>query len=433
MFAAALLLTPLLASAPATGVLARPALVASVEVVEEFWSDGTVKLRYTVDDAGRRHGSYEEFRADGTPQVKARYAKDQLDGAYTSFHANGEKAVSAKYRRGALDGEYVERNEDGEVRVQATYKGGLLHGTRSVESDDGLTSSQTWKEGVLVQMDGFTPFPRSPEELDAGLRAIHAAPWNLDVAPDADPNLARERELGLRRLKAYRFLAGLRHADVVLVDELNELSQMAARLCHAIGRLDHTPDNPGWPEDEYRAGYEGTSHSNLAMSTQGGVARSVDSYMDDSDPSNIDRVGHRRHCLAPALRRTGFGKYGGFSAMWSMDRSGKAGKLDVVAFPSMGYHPVRYFGERHAWSLTVPGSEVGDVKDVVVRVHGLGEHYGPVGEALEIDHLGSVADTLVFRPVLPRFEAGAAYRVEVTGLPGRGKEPLRYLVEFVDL
>ena len=32
----------------------------------ETWPDGTVRVRYEVDESGRRHGAFEEFLADGT-------------------------------------------------------------------------------------------------------------------------------------------------------------------------------------------------------------------------------------------------------------------------------------------------------------------------------------------------------------------------------
>jgi hypothetical protein len=50
-------------------------------------------------------------------------------------------------------------------------------------------------------------------------------------------------------------------------------------------------------DKRYQQGVEGAGHSNLAVS--GAVVDSVDNYMDDSDPGNVGRLGHRRWCLNP--------------------------------------------------------------------------------------------------------------------------------------
>ena len=79
---------------------------------------------------------------------------------------------------------------------------------------------------------------------------------------------------------------------------------------------------------------------------------SVDSYMDDSDPGNIARLGHRRWCLLPELRRTGFGSAGKWSAMWTADHSAPAVKgLKTVKYPPAGFIPADFFDGGHAWSI----------------------------------------------------------------------------------
>src|SRR5262249_50213938 len=92
----------------------------------------------------------------------------------------------------------------------------------------------------------------------------------------------------------------------------------AVQLLAKIGHLDHTPKNPGLPEDEYKLAYKGTSHSNLGQGFRS-LANAVDDWMWDSDGGNIDRVGHRRWCRNPAMQKTGFGGSGKSTAMWAFD------------------------------------------------------------------------------------------------------------------
>src|SRR5438045_1192356 len=78
-----------------------------------------------------------------------------------------------------------------------------------------------------------------------------------------------------------------------------------------LGRLDHDPRNPGLPEDQYQLARKAAGSSNLGWFGKGqsdSLALSVDMFMDDSDETNIDRVGHRRWCLNPAMKKVGFGQ-----------------------------------------------------------------------------------------------------------------------------
>ena len=417
---------------PAPAALRSPA-----ETVEVLWSTGQVRYRYDVDDEGRKHGVYQEFAQDGTQLLRARYKADALDGPYASFHASGERFVSAKYRAGELDGKYTEYDERGETAVKASYKRGLLDGKRTFYVEGKIDGEQKWKQGELQELDGFAPYPRPLAEIAAEQLAFRAqTPPRVELGEDNEDEFLRvERERGLVRLKEYRALMGLRWDDLELDPDMDFHAQWGARLCAAIDRLDHTPANPGWPDDDYRKGYEGTSHSNLA--TVDDAARSIDMYMDDSDPSNIDRIGHRMHCIAGALKKTGFGCFSGYSAMWSMDRGGKPNKLDVAAYPPAGFVPVDRFGGRIAWSLSFdPGfRRVPDVEELKIEVVRLDDRYRPDGAALALDHLARLdGRTLVFRPVGVVVTPGARYRLRIDGLDGgkRG-EPYQALVEFVKL
>lgn len=422
----------------------------------ETWPDGSPRRQWSVDDAGREHGKVEEFAADGTRTLLAFYAHGVLDGDQRQWREDGTRQRFAHYRKGVLDGRYEEfdaenrsvlqgvykdgeRNgtwtevEGGGRRVRtASFRAGVLHGTRKIQIDGKLRSKQQWKDGLLVQLDDLKPFDRTSTALCEELQAILVAePKALDPK---DPLAARRQE-ALRRLQAYRHLCGLSWRDMTLVDDWNLRCDAAAEACRMLGRLDHRPPRPdGMAADRHALAFDGASHSNLAIG--GSLARSVDQYMDDSDPSNIDRIGHRRWCLAPAMQRTGFGSSGNFHAMWSMDASGSAPKgLATVCYPPRGYVPVDLFSARRAFSITLLRGGAPKADGLAVRVRELDVDYVPADEPLALDHCDVAAGgfgagaTIVFRPVGIVVQPGRRYLVEVSSDGGRTDDH-RYVVEF---
>jgi hypothetical protein len=429
---------------------------AGVEERTATWPDGAIKLRYTVDLQGRRHGVCEAFAADGTRTLYSVYAHGLRDGAWKEwtaagkkvrsqeykddklhghseeFHDNGSTAAVGDYRDGLRTGKWVEMDDSGNRRRTSEYRDGRLHGQVRIQQKEHVLSKQTWKDGELQLLDDLQPFPVPKGQLRAELRAILALP-----PPALDPKDAHaaDRAAALRRLQAYRHLCGLPFADMTLVPEWNLRCDAGAEICRLLGHLDHTPPRPpDMDEARYRLGYDGTSHSNLAINR--GLPQSVDSYMDDSDPSNIDRIGHRRWCLNPVMLKTGFGSDHDFHAMWSMDGSGRAPKgLAAVYYPPRGYVPVDLFGARHAFSISLLHGTVPKRDELHVSVHQLDDEYLPTGEVLPLDWCAVAGggfgglQCLVFRPVGIAVEAGKRYLVEVSGDGGKTLAH-RYVVEF---
>ena len=381
------------------------------EDVVEHWDDGTVRARYSVDSGGRRHGSYR------------------------SFHENGEPHVEARYSKGLLDGKYEERSADGARRVEGKYAKGQKHGSFRVSRGRELVQELVWKKGALVEVDGVEPFPKSLDAIAEELARIYGdtePQLVIGGKPGKDGDAAlleRHRDSALRHLNAYRYLCDVPW-DVERDPELDETCQLGARLARETGRLSHDPPNPGWDRDEYERGYEGAARSNLARAES--ARASVDQYMDDSDPTNVDKVGHRRACLDPRMQRTGFGVQVRFQAMWGIDRGrSRVPTWDAVPYPARGYTPMSHFGERHAWSVTFNPGRVPnpDPEAVEVRVWELDGDYVRAEAPLELDHVSFARDTLVFRPVAGAVRSGGRYWVEVTGLEGK-LDTLRYLVEL---
>ncbi|MFQ5843599.1 MAG: hypothetical protein ACE5JG_01275, partial [Planctomycetota bacterium] len=436
--------------------------------------DGTVKARYEVDARGRKHGRYLALDPDGTVRLRADYRAGELHGgysvygpggklelsahyrggvlhgAYRTYHPNGKPHVTAAYRDGRRHGKYGEQGPAGEPLVTAAYRDGRLHGWRTVYRGRRRPASrQVWNDGRLRELNGITPYPEelpamrrtlleilgSEEEVSIGLQ--REALW---TAPLQDRPKQERLAIALKRLKAYRYLAGVPWKDLELDAQLCRYAEAGARLCERVGRLSHTPPNPGLPAAEYRFGRTGTLNCNL--SGGGPVEYSVDGYMNDSDPTNIGRLGHRGWCLSPRMLRTGFGYGSRFSAMWATDTGrGRVPDYDFVAFPPRGYAPVEFFGPDYAWSVFLNPTRFSKPTSVAVRVRvfPLDEQLAPAPTPLEIDAFKVVPEAsgipwlIVFRPGGIELRPESRYWVEIRGLESRKAKragALTYLVEF---
>lgn len=184
-----------------------------------------------------------------------------------------------------------------------------------------------------------------------------------------DPGSLTEESLNaaLSMLNQVRYIAGLSDT-VVLKDEYTERAQAAAFVNAVNGTMSHYPDRPEGMSDElYQKGYTGASRSNIAYGWGGRYTLSsfIRLWMDDSDKSNIDRLGHRRWILNPSFEETGFGYAVNdgrevhssiyvIEDMW-YDKSSVTG----VAWPAREM-PLEYFGDDMAWSYSY-GAQLSDV------------------------------------------------------------------------
>ncbi|MEO6596157.1 MAG: hypothetical protein ABIP94_15525 [Planctomycetota bacterium] len=420
------------------------------------WPDGAPKERYTVDERGDKHGQLQQWAQNGTrtlfevyshgrlhgahrewteagaPVCSFSFQNDQLHGLCEAFHANGRTASTGTYREGKRTGKWTELDASGERRRLADYRDGLLHGNVRILQKAKVLTRQTWKRGELVDLDGLQPFPLPRNTVLSQLRAILAT----ETLPDAKDPKAELRQAALLRLRAYRQLCGLPHTDMVLWQPWNELCDAAAEVCHQNGKIDHHPAKPaGIDEARYKQGTEGARNSNLAIG--GSVVDSVDSYMDDSDPSNIDRIGHRRWCLNPTMEKVAFGTDENFHAMWSMDGSGSAPKgLDAYYYPPPGYVPVDLFSSQRAFSIAMKGGGAPKADELRPSIRPLDSDYLP-GEPLELDaqHTAGggfgTGTCLVFRAKDLQVAVGSRYLVEVSTDGGKSQD-YRYVVEFCE-
>jgi len=428
------------------------------EQIEEKYPGGQLKARYMVK-GDKKHGKYEEFYENGRPKIRANYLNDKLSGPYQSFDESGVLRVVSAYRAGALHGKYLEKTAKGQPELVGEYVNGLRHGKFVRYSNGKQERTFVYRDNDVVQIDGVVTHPHTKSEIAAALKRIYStrfippthrkpnAPIKSTPMVDYTSRIGKfptdEQMAAIQRLNAYRFLCGV-PADVYLDAEYTYFCQKAAALCEKLGRIEHRPENPGLPEDEYKEGFRGTRNSNLHFHSFAGASMvsSVDAYMDDSDERNIARVGHRRWCLNIAMQATGFAAKNGYQAMWSMDHGRKEiPKWQAIPYPARGYMPSEYFGPRHAWSLSINVSHYEIGGDCKARIMPIDKNYKKK-EPLELDfeeYHGvkerGTGPALIFRPKKIDVSPGNSYAVEITGLKGADGRPtkIEYFVEFVDI
>ena len=411
--------------------------------VEEVWRDGKrhgVQSTHAEDGRltsvvhfakGAFSGSYKTFDEQGTLRVRKNYRNGVLHGPYATWSANRKPELKAAYKNGLLDGRYEAYDGAGMLKIKAKYKAGKLNGTYEAFENRRRVSKQRWSAGHPTNVDGVAPFPRGRTEVDDLLTVL----LTTGAPIPADP-LEADRARALRVLMAYRSLVGVPYKGMSLDPGYNALAQAASEICAALGGLTHTPKNPGWPSARFQLASRGAGACNLGY---GSAESSVHGYMDDSDPSNINDLGHRSWCVYPGLKKTGFGRAKNTTAMYSLDTNGSArGVGDLILYPPAGYVPQRWFGARHAWSIWVrSGYKRPDPAAIKVVVQPVGADFLPLGAPLELDHMRvseaiyGINQRIVFRPVGLDLSAGKQYRVTVTGLEQKGRPTtLCYYVSF---
>lgn len=288
---------------------------------------------------------------------------------------------------------------------------------------------------AVAEDDAPATAKRTPAEIRKTLGAIEPPGKRIGRSQDAI------REAALRRLKAYRYLAGVPYKHLTLDDELNDYAKAAAMLCRKLGRLEHNPKtNPGLSMELFEKARKGARNCSLAtMSRRHTLAGTIDRYMEDSDARNIRHLGHRRWCLNPTMGKTGFGWVTGYAAMWTMDTSHKAPEYDYVPYPPAGLMPVAYFSVDHAWNVSLnprkykaPGAKV---KVAVYSADARAKTPLELRDLYTSSFPSGIRYCVIFRPTAKSLAGKRKLAVVITGLETRAGKPatIEYTVEFVKL
>lgn len=117
-----------------------------VEIVEEFWPDGTPSLRKHVlrqpDQTLLNHGLYTRWHPNGRKAYEANYTRGQLHGVETAWHENGEKRAEQHYDHGLRHGLRRDWDQQGRLRREEGYVKDRPHGTWTIWKGDGTIKWQ---------------------------------------------------------------------------------------------------------------------------------------------------------------------------------------------------------------------------------------------------------------------------------------------------
>lgn len=344
----------------------------------------------------------EAHHDDGSLHYKIKLDRDgRRDGTFVRYHPGGAEG------------------KKGPKAEVGAYRDGELHGVITrLASDGAILAEAQWVDGrcMLPMTERFIAYQLEQIEA-AAAAAVSALPSDDQRArPDADTLAAV-----LARTNHYRLLCGL-DTDVVLDADFIHQAQCAAEVCAGMDKLDHHPKkNPGLPEDRWQAGKTGCAKSNLAMGGTG--TRSIDMWMNDSDDSNRDRVGHRRWLLWPELDRMGYGESGRYSAGHVIDGKGDSqADVPAVMFPPQGLMPVAMFGPKYCWHISPDPKRYEVGKDAKLEIRPYDPKTGATGEAIAIQFrnvdFGGFGHrpAVIAQPEALALQRKAMYHVTVTGV-----------------
>ncbi|TJY40800.1 hypothetical protein E5161_16815 [Cohnella pontilimi] len=331
----------------------------------------------------------------------------------------------------------------------------------------------------ILALPNLNPASAAADETDSGLPVRTAQQiaslWKQTMNPKADfnkpyitapsvaspytPGSLRPEYVqdGVNALNFYRFISGL-PADLSADGDLNLKAQYGAVLLASEGNFGHTPPQPKNMTDEfYQKGYEATSTSNIYASygyNDHILFHSVQSYMDDSDTTNLDRVGHRRWILNPPLKKVGMGLAKGkdefsYTALKIFDKS-RTETVDYhyIAYPAQGPFPVEVFEADHAWSVSLNPKEYGKLSPDSVSVTVLrlsdrktwklgaaNRNVTAKGAYFNVENSNyGTGPAVIFRPDgVGKYSAGDTYQVQIEGLKGidGSSKRIAYTVRFM--
>lgn len=240
----------------------------------------------------------------------------------------------------------------------------------------------------------------------------------------------------LNALNCMRYIAGL--PEVSLNSEYSNIVQHASLVNCVNDVLTHYPEQPSdMPDDIYQIGAEGARSSNIANVPSEyypkNTAYTVMLYMDDSDSNNIDRVGHRRWCLNPNMKETGFGGVGDYYAMYAHDMNRTDATEKGVCWPAQTM-PIEYFDSDIAWSISMDENLSGyDIEVNITRKSDSAEWNFNSNSAdgdfyVENNNYGQKG-CIIFRPSGISINSDDVYDVRIEGM----EEPVEYTVKFFSL
>lgn len=117
-----------------------------VEIVEESWPDGKLRLRKQVlrnaDGTLVDHGTYTRWHPNGQKAYEATFVAGKVHGIETQWHKNGQKSTEQHYDHGMRHGPRITWDENGQKRKEEHFVNDKPHGTWTVWGKDGRIKAQ---------------------------------------------------------------------------------------------------------------------------------------------------------------------------------------------------------------------------------------------------------------------------------------------------
>lgn len=268
---------------------------------------------------------------------------------------------------------------------------------------------------------------RTKQEIEDYLDSHHINPY-YEETYSVEPSSSAPYQIGalspesIKRatdtLNFVRFVAGL--DEISTKEEYNRLAQAATVLNAANRTLGHYQSQPSdMPDDIYEIASSGCTSCNLGWGYWTLSAAILAGWMDDSDTSNRSRVGHRRWCLNPAMKYTGFGFTDGYTAMYAFDKSGPSGNY-MVAWPAttMPALTQTLFDSNTVWSFSKSTSFGSNTKVTVTRENDAKQW---TFSSTKTDGFFSISNAgygqhscVIFRPENIKIIGGDVYTVNIT-------------------
>lgn len=330
----------------------------------------------------------------------------------------------------------------------------------SAEAAEGIGMAvQAEEEGEVAAGDAITGLEIRTEEEVARKYEELMPDLNGSVVYESEPAISapyaagqlseESLQAGLNAVNLVRYIAGLPD-DITLNEEYTSYAQHGSVVMGANGELNHYPSCPaGMEEAFFELGYQGTSSSNIGAGYRNLADSVICGYMDDSDDSNLQVLGHRRWMLNPAMTQTGFGyapgnTYSSFTAMYVLDRA-RDYSVDYIAWPGAAT-PTEIYQYTPAFSVFLNESYEVDADQITVTIHSqaesqdyvFGKNAGgsPAGSFYVDDdsdgsYVGMRGSALIFLPENHRFMEDDRLTVSIEGLIREGEESsLSYTVKL---
>ncbi len=131
------------------------------ESIEEFWLDGSIRIRHQVirdaDGSPVEHGVYARWHENGLPEYETVFDNGRKNGRAVRWHMNGEIWIEEFYEMGLKEGACRTWNEAGDLVKEEQYAHGKPHGTWTVWEEGVVRARSCFDHGIPVDCEPETP------------------------------------------------------------------------------------------------------------------------------------------------------------------------------------------------------------------------------------------------------------------------------------